>query len=65
MITYNREEMKVQIENYLKNHDLAVVATVNSDKKPEAATVGYIYENGNFYFITRTKNRLQTGHWED
>lgn len=57
MITYNREEMKIQIENYLKNHDLAVVATVNSDRKPEAATVGYIYENGNLYFITRSNSR--------
>lgn len=34
-----------------------MVATVNSDRKPEAATVGYIYENGNLYFITRSNSR--------
>lgn len=59
MITSNREEMKVQIEDYLKNHDLAVVATVTDNKHPEAATVGYFFdpENYNFYFITRENSR--------
>jgi uncharacterized pyridoxamine 5'-phosphate oxidase family protein len=57
MITYDRDEMKVQIESFLKNHDLAVVSTVAHDKKPEAATVGYLYENDIFYFITRANSR--------
>lgn len=58
MITTNQEDMQVQILEYIKNHDLAVVSTVNEKHKPQAATVGYFFDEDNtFYFMTRTSTR--------
>ncbi len=58
MISPIKADMQVQIVNFLRNHDLAVVATVSDHKIPEAATVGYYFDDDfNFYFLTRKESR--------
>lgn len=58
MITYDKGEMRTQIVNFLKNHDLAVISTINSENKPEAATIGYFIDDDlSLYLITREDSR--------
>jgi len=57
MISVNKEEIRNKVIGFLKNHELAVVATI-SDNKPEAATVGFLTdEELNFFFMSKKTSR--------
>ncbi len=52
------EELKQKALEFLKRNILAVVSTVTSDGKPNAATVLYhVDDDLNFYFVTRKSSR--------
>jgi general stress protein 26 len=44
--------------NFLRQNKLCVIATVNSEGRPEAATINYFVDaKMNFYFVTRKHTR--------
>ncbi|MBS3071018.1 pyridoxamine 5'-phosphate oxidase family protein [Candidatus Pacearchaeota archaeon] len=40
-------------EKLISSNSLCVLATASLNGKPEAATIEYVYEGGDFYFVTK------------
>jgi nitroimidazol reductase NimA-like FMN-containing flavoprotein (pyridoxamine 5'-phosphate oxidase superfamily) len=58
VIVGNKEEIRNRVFSFLREHDLAVIATSSKDGRPEAATVGYLVDPDlNFLFLTRRESR--------
>lgn len=52
------EEVKKTVTTYLKEQSLGVIATINPDNTPEAATVNYLYQDlRNIYVLSHTHSR--------
>ena len=51
-------QLKQEVLNFLRNNNVAVIATVSSDDKPQASAVYYISDDDlNFYFLTSRTSR--------
>ena len=51
------DTIKQKISDYLKSHKFLNLATVSSDGKPDAHTLGYVFETDCVYFITDRNTR--------
>lgn len=53
-----KQKTKRDVLKYLQENIVAVIATVGTNKKPEAATIHYFMDDDfNFYFVTRKHTR--------